>query len=121
MVAPFNLVYSWLYHCLIKRKLHSNVLVDVMIIMHLLEMDIYDRITIILYASNLQILMTEVYKCMNHVNPSLVWEFHQKKHVTYDIRIQNHCKLPQLKTQGYGQDPLSFRGSFLWNTLDAPS
>ena len=25
---------------------------------------------------------------------------------------------PQIKTQGYGQESLSFRGSLLWNTLD---
>ena len=55
---------------------------------------------------------------MNHLNPSLSWEFHEKKHVTYDLRIQNLCKLTQIKTQGYGQESLSFRGSFLWNTLD---
>ena len=55
---------------------------------------------------------------MNHLNPSLVWEFHEKKHVTCDLRIQNLCKLPQIKTQGYRQESLSFRGSFLWNTLD---
>ena len=39
-------------------------------------------------------------------------------HATYDQRIQNLCKLPQTKTQGYGQESLSFRGRFLWNTLD---
>ena len=67
---------------------------------------------------NLQKLMTEIYKSMNQLNPSLVWEFHEKKHVTYGLRIQNRCKLPKIKTQGYGQESLSFRGSFLWNTLD---
>ena len=54
--------------------------------------------------------MTEIYKSMNHLNPSLVWEFHEKKHVTYDLRIKNLCKLPQTKTEGYGQESLSFRG-----------
>ena len=71
-----------------------------------------------IHARNLQKLMTEIYKSMNQLNPSLVWEFHEKKHVTYDLRIKNLCKLPQIKTQGYGQESLSFRGSFLWNTLD---
>ena len=62
--------------------------------------------------------MTEIYKSMNQLNPSLVWEFHEKKHVTYDLRIKNLCKLPQIKTQGYGQESLTFGWSFLWNTLD---
>ena len=30
----------------------------------------------------------------------------------------NLCKLPIIKTLGFGLDSLSFRGSFLWNTLD---
>ena len=32
--------------------------------------------------------------------------------------MQNLGKLPQIETQGYGQESLSFRGSLLWNTLD---
>ena len=40
-----------------------------------------------IHVTNLQKLMTEIYKSMNHLNPLLVWEFHEKKHVTYDLRI----------------------------------
>ena len=43
---------------------------------------------------------------------------HEKKHVSYNLRIQNLYKLPQIKTLGYGQESLSFRGSLPWNTLD---
>ena len=71
-----------------------------------------------IHVRNLQKLMTEIYKSMNHLNPSLIWEFHEKKHVSYNLRIQDLCKLPQIKTQGYGQESVSFRGSLLWNTLD---
>ena len=71
-----------------------------------------------LHVRNLQKLMTEIYKSINHLKPSLIWEFHEKKHVSYNLRIQNLCKLPQIRTQGYGQESLSFRGSLLWNTLD---
>ena len=69
------------------------------------------------YVRNLQKLMTSIYKSMHHLNPSLIWEFHEKKDVSYNLRIQNLCKLPQIKTHGYGQESLSFRGSILWNTL----
>ena len=71
-----------------------------------------------IHVRNLQKLMTEIYKSMNHLNPSLIWEFHEKKDINYNLRIQNLCKLPQIKTQGYGQESLSYRGSILWNTLD---
>ena len=55
---------------------------------------------------------------MNKLNPPLVWEFHGRKYVTYNLRIQNLCRLPPIKTMNIGLDSLSFRGSFLWNTLD---
>ena len=71
-----------------------------------------------IHIKNLQKLMTEIYKSMNHLNPSIVWEFHEKKPIMYNLRIQNLCKLPRIKTLGFGLDSLSFRGSFLWNTLD---
>ena len=71
-----------------------------------------------IHVRNLQKLMTEIYKSINHLNPSLIWEFHEKKHVNYNLRIQNLCKLPQINTQSYEQESLSFRGSILWNALD---
>ena len=40
-----------------------------------------------IHVRNLQKLMTEIYKSMNKLNPSLVCEFHEKKHVTYDLRM----------------------------------
>ena len=49
---------------------------------------------------------------------SLVWEFHEEKVITYNLRIQNLCKLPTIKTLSFGLNSLSFRGSFLRNTLD---
>ena len=62
--------------------------------------------------------MTEIYMSLNNMNPSIVWEFHEKKYVAYDLRKKNLCKLPKAKTTSYGVESLSFRGSFLWNTLD---
>ena len=49
-----------------------------------------------IHVRNLQKLMTEIYKSMNQL--TLVLEFHEKKHVTYDLRMQNLCKLPKIKT-----------------------
>ena len=55
---------------------------------------------------------------MNGLNPPLVWEFHERKLATYILRIQYLCKLPPIKTMNFGLDSISFRGSFLCNTLD---
>ena len=84
-----------------------------------------------IHVQNLQKLMTEIYKSLNNMNSSIVWEFHEKKYVAYDLRKKNLCKLPKAisyilylisylisKTISYGVESLSFRGSFLWNTLD---
>ena len=62
--------------------------------------------------------MTEIYISLNNMNPSIVWVFHEKKYVAYDLRKENLCKLPKAKTIFYGVESLSFRGSFLWNALD---
>ena len=61
---------------------------------------------------------TEIYKSTNHLSPSLVWEFHEKKHVEYNLRTKNFCKLPTIRSESFGLQSLSFRGSFLWNTVD---
>ena len=67
---------------------------------------------------NLQKLMTEIYKSLNNMNPSIVLEFHEKKCVKYDLRKKNLCKLPKAKTKSNGVESIPFRGSFLWSTLD---
>ena len=59
--------------------------------------------------------MTEIYMPLN---PSTVWEFHEKKRVAYDLRKKNLCKLPKAKATSSEVESLSFRGSFLWNTHD---
>ena len=71
-----------------------------------------------LVVKNLQKPMTEIYKSLNNMNPSIVLEFHEKKCVKYDRRKKNLCKLPKAKAISYGVESISFRGSFLWNTLD---
>ena len=74
--------------------------------------------SVCIHAKNLQKLLIEIYKSINHLSPSLVWEFHEKKCVEYNLRTENLCKLPTIKSTSFGLESLSFRGSFLWNTLD---
>ena len=69
-----------------------------------------------IHVKNLQKIMTEIYKSTKKLNPSYLWEFHERKEVTYDLRTKSLCKLPKIKKR-YGAESLSFRGSFLWNTL----
>ena len=62
--------------------------------------------------------MTEIYMSLYSINPTIVWEFHEKKYVAYDLRTKTFCKRPKAKTTSYGIESLSFRGRFLWNTLE---
>ena len=57
---------------------------------------------------------------MNGLNPPLIWEFHERKHVTYTLRIQNLCKLPSGKRMTFGLDSISFRDNLQFdaNYLD---
>ena len=71
-----------------------------------------------IHVSNLQKVMIEIFKSINGLNPPLMREFYERKHVTYNLTIQNLYKLPPIKTMNFGLDSISFRGSFLWNTLD---
>ena len=36
----------------------------------------------------------------------------------YDLKKKNLCKFPKAKTISYGVESISFRGRFLWNSLD---
>ena len=74
--------------------------------------------SVCIHVRNLQKLMIEIYKITNHLSPSLVWEFHEKKHVEYNLRTKSLCKLPTIRSTSFGLESLSFRGSFLWNTLN---
>ena len=71
-----------------------------------------------IHVKNLQKLLTEIYMSLNNMNLSIVWEFHQKKYVAYDLRKKNLCILPKAKITSSGIESLSFRSSFLWNTFD---
>ena len=74
--------------------------------------------SVCIYARNLQKLMIEIYKSIIHLSPSLVWEFHETKCKEYNLRTKTLCKLPTIRSTNFGMESVSFRGSFLWNTLD---
>ena len=70
-----------------------------------------------IHVENLQKLMLEIFKTLNLLNPSYLWDFFNTKKVEYNLRIKNLVKLPQIKTHAFGTHSLTFRGSILWNAL----
>ena len=73
--------------------------------------------TLTIHKKNLQKLMMEVYKTINHLNPPYMWDLFTKKVVEYDFRIKILCELPPARSQRFGTNSLIFKGSLLWNSL----
>ena len=44
--------------------------------------------TLTIHKRNLQKLMVEIYKTINHLNPPYMWDFFTKKVVEYELRIK---------------------------------
>ena len=53
-----------------------------------------------IHVGNLQKLMIEIFKSMNGLNPHLVWEFHERQYVTYNLGIQNFSKTASFHQSG---------------------
>ena len=56
----------------------------------------------IIHVQNLQMLMNEVYKSLNHQNPSFLWELFTRKEINYNLRIRDILTLPKALTDSFG-------------------
>ena len=54
--------------------------------------------SITVHQKNLQSLMIEIYKTMNNLNPSYIWEFFVKKDIPYNLRTKELCRLPSAQS-----------------------
>ena len=72
---------------------------------------------IAIHTKNLQKLMTEIYKSLNHESPSFMGELFVQRELTYDLRIKNTLQIPPTRTVSLGISSLAFRGSILWNAI----
>ncbi len=70
-----------------------------------------------IHARNLKVLMTEVYKTINNLNPPFMKEIFQIKNSGYNLRNNNLLKVPKTSTVSFGYKSLSVRGAIIWNTL----
>ena len=50
-------------------------------------------------------------------NPPFLWEFLNRKLFQYNLKINNLLQLPKTRTNKYGIESLSFRGSKVWKRL----
>ena len=65
-----------------------------------------------IHVKNLQQLMTEIYMSLNSMNPSIVWEFHEKKYVAYDVRKKESLQTPKGKDDVLWSRIFIFQGQF---------
>ena len=49
--------------------------------------------SVCIHAKNLQKLMIEFCKSINYLSPSLVWEFHEKRCVEYNLRTEKPLQI----------------------------
>ena len=63
-----------------------------------------------MHQKNLQLLMVEIYKTRNHLNPSFVMEIFEEKAMPCQLRGSSNLNLPKVRTTCYGTDIVRFMG-----------
>ena len=70
-----------------------------------------------IHTQNLQILMVEVYKCLNNISPPFTWDYFKQKNNPYNLRNMQLLELSKCRTKTYGLNTTLFKGALLWNNL----
>ena len=70
-----------------------------------------------IHMQNLQILIVEVYKCLNNISPPFTWNYFKQKNSPYNLRNTQQLKLSKCRTKAYGLNTTLFKGVPLWNKL----
>ena len=55
-----------------------------------------------IHTQNLQILMVEVYKCLNNISPPFTWDYFKQKNTPYHLRNTQLLELSKCRTKTYG-------------------
>ena len=70
-----------------------------------------------IHKRDLQLLMIEVYKNVQNINPSFMKEIFVQKDITHNFRNHFPMRIPKARTSSYGIESLSFLGYKLWNNI----
>ena len=73
--------------------------------------------SVTIHQKNVQLLMTEMFKTTNNLNPSFMDEIFLKRSVTYNLRNANTFLLPMVHTVNYGTESVRYRGQRIWHSL----
>ncbi len=69
-----------------------------------------------IHTKNLQASTTEVYKTINKLNPSFMWDLFTVKQCLHDLRSKNLLILGK-NLNNKGSNSFTHRGAILWNKL----
>ena len=70
------------------------------------------------HQRNLQLLMIEIYKTKNSLNPSFMEDICvERPNITYDLRNKAGLLVPRANTTAHGIETIKYIGSRLWQTL----
>ena len=73
--------------------------------------------SVTVHTKNLQILMLEMYKARNHLNPSFKKEIFCENTIYYNLRNNNEFVQPRVRSVNNGTESVRFKGPQLWKTL----
>ena len=70
-----------------------------------------------LFCERIKLMLVEVYKMINNIEPCLLSHLYTLKEQPYNLR--NFCvlTLPEFNTVTYGKKSMKYRGAMLWNLL----
>ena len=69
-----------------------------------------------IHTRNLKLLVTEVFKSLNHFNPEIMWNIFHVKPSNYSLRPGSSIVIPQGNSSRL-IDSFAFRASLAWNHL----
>ena len=71
-----------------------------------------------IHQHNLQLLMIEIFKTKNSLNPTFMKNIFTERNIPYSLRSENHLRLPKvIKTTTHGIENIQYRGCHLWSSL----
>lgn len=71
-----------------------------------------------IHTRNLRLLMFEVFKSLNKLNPEIMWDTFVQKTTAYRLRSGSSLHIPRVSTVS-GLNSFDFRASLAWNYLPA--
>ena len=74
--------------------------------------------TVSIHTRNLRLMLAEVYKSINQLNPEVMWNIFVPKPTAYKLRCGEMLSIPKVSTTS-GLSNFEFRAALAWNNLPA--